>query len=125
MWLMDVRKASIPVKAGGMSDLELRRYNRPNNGALADDPVYNAFPELRRKMESRTMTSKEYDSALERYNRERIELLLRRQAIYMREKREEMFERSRQSRPQFILTDDNPWVHPTPGQRLASGYNAH
>ena len=116
------RKASLSPQVGGMSDVQLRRYNTPNNDGyvFSDDPIYMAFPELREKMEARTLTKKEYDAAMDAYTAERIILLVESDSRYMRQKREEMFDRSRP----LVLKDGfgNPWVHPT---HVVPRYAAH
>src|SRR3989338_957467 len=91
-----VRKASLPSHAGGMSDMQLRHYNNPNNdeSVFSDDPVYVACPELRDKMRSRTLKREEYEAAKQDYTAERIMLLVEQDIKYMRAKREEMLKKS-------------------------------
>src|SRR3989344_8499837 len=106
------RRASLPAKAGGMSDVQLRRYNTPNNDidVFSDDPIYIAFPDLREKMKKRTLTGEEYRVAEEAYKEERIRLLSESDSQYVRTIREKMFDRDR--RVPIVVIDGNPWVHP-------------
>lgn len=135
----EVRKASLSPQAGGMSDVQLRRYNSnervlendPIYMAFSDtknnvfeDPIYREFPELitlGERMRNRTLKTEEYDRAVEIYDAERIRLLEGIHYQDLRKQREAMFNRSRP----MVLKDGfgNSWVHPTPP--ATSGYAAH
>lgn len=119
-----VRKASLPPQAG-MSNTQLRRYNNPNNDALRDDPIYSAFPELREKMENRTLTEKEYSAAQEAYNAERIFLLLDADTKYERAMREKLLRRDIEASRPWIVEGTKTWLHPIVPRSNESRYATH
>lgn len=131
-----VRKASLPAGKGGMTDTNLRHYN--SQSLLSGDPVYSTFPELREKMENRTLPFEKYMEALgtlnarksadkiaaELYTDDRIRLLTEVHQRDLRSQREAMFRRDH-SRAPVIVHDGNTFVHPPIVIHPFSRYGAH